>query len=69
VPGVLSEARAGSTNKVYIRAYAKWKAWSHKFPEIKILPASPQHVVLYLIFLSDCSTSFSVINIAACAIA
>ena len=69
VPGVLSEARAESTNKVYIRAYAKWKTWSHKFPEIKILPASPEHVVLYLIFLSDCSTSFSVINIAACAIA
>ena len=64
LPGVLAEARANSTNKLYANAYKKWKAWTIEHKLSSALPANPQFVVLYLLHLAQFALSFSVIKVA-----
>jgi site-specific recombinase XerD len=68
VPAVLTQARAPSTNKSYSLAYKRWRLWAQDYPEIRALPASHLHVLLYLVHLDQTATSFSTINLAVCAI-
>ena len=69
LPGVLEKARAPTTNKAYNSAFSKWQSWSNNYDEVVSVPANPLHIVLYLIFLARSASSFSVINLAICAIA
>jgi integrase len=69
LPGILFQARAPSTNKVYSAAYEKWKNWTRLYDEVDCLPAAPLHVVVYLLYLARCSSSFSCINTTVCALA
>ena len=54
---------------MYIAAFKKWQVWASKHALVRELPASPQHVALYLVFLSNTATSFSTIKLAASSIA
>jgi integrase len=67
--GVLAQARASSTNLVYMKAFSKWKAWTLAHSKVEFLPAVPQFVSLYLIHIANTALSFSVIKAAACGIA
>ena len=62
VPGILYNARAENTTKSYHAAFAKWIEWASAYPEIKVLPAEPVHIVLYLTHLAHSVKSFSSIN-------
>jgi integrase len=63
LPGVLVDARASSTTKLYMQAYKKWKDWTFKHSKLA-LPADPQVVVLYLLHLAKSANSFSVLKVA-----
>ena len=62
VPDLLSKARAPNTNKAYTASFNKWSTWAGKFPEVKVLPAAPSHIVLYLSELSQHAKNFATIN-------
>ena len=68
IPEVLCKARAPNTNKSYGLAFKRWTRWAEEYPEISVLPAQPLHIILFLIFLAKTAKSYSVINIAVCAI-
>jgi integrase len=67
--GVLAQARASSTNQAYMRSFQKWKEWTLSHSKVRILPANPQFVALYLIDLANSAASFSVVKAAVCGIA
>jgi integrase len=69
LPSVLVHSRAASTTKVYRLAYLKWKVWTDRFPHVKCIPASPDHVALYLIFLGQTAASVSVLKLACSSLA
>jgi site-specific recombinase XerD len=68
LPGVLIQARSSATNLAYKNAFQKWMDWSVAYNGISCLPASPQHVALYLIHVGNIANSFSTVNLASCAI-
>ena len=52
LPAVVLRGKAPSTVKKYSGAFLRWKRWAQKKKtEIRILPACPLHVALYLTFL------------------
>ena len=57
-------ARQPATVSKYSQAFAKWKDWAEKFPEISILPVSPSSLALYLQFLIDQNSPISTIDAA-----
>ena len=68
VPGILFHARAENTTKSYHAAFSKWIDWAAAYPEIKVLPAQPVHIVLYLTHLAHSVKSFSSISQFTCAV-
>jgi hypothetical protein len=69
LPEVLTAARAPATNTLYTAAFKRWRVWTDNFVSIVALPASPQGIMLYFLHLSKQAHSFSVINLAASALA
>lgn len=52
LPVVVLRSKAPSTVRKYNGAFLRWKQWAQKKnTKIRILPASPLHVALYLAFL------------------
>ena len=68
IPDILYSSRAESTNHSYGLAYKKWRLWASAYPEVLPLPAQANHVLLYLVELEKQATSFSILNLAVCAI-
>ena len=64
LPGVLAEARAPSTNRLYANAYSRWKVWAIGHNISTALPADSHLLVLYLLHLAQDASSFSVIKVA-----
>ena len=59
IPDVLTHVRAQTTNKAYGLAHRRWWMWTFKYPEIRPLPASPLHVILYLVHLDKNAKLYS----------
>ena len=58
LPLVVLQSRAPSTVKKYGGAFLHWKRWAlSKRADIPTLPANPLHVVLYLMFLIQKSST------------
>jgi site-specific recombinase XerD len=68
IPVLLQQARAPTTNLAYGLAYKRWVSWSKQYSEIKLLPAEPLHVGIYITFLARSAKSFATINLALSAI-
>jgi integrase len=69
IPDVLDSARAPSTSALYKNAFQKWSVWVRKYPTLVVMPATPETVMLYFMFLRQSAHSFSTINLASSAIA
>jgi integrase len=69
IPAVLGSARAPATSSIYKNAFQKWSVWVGQYPSLVALPAKPETVMLYLMFLKKTANSFSTINLAISSIA
>ena len=50
-------SRADSTTASYLSGFRRWRSWASRFPEIRVLPATPAYVSLSLLSLFQASTS------------
>ena len=62
VPGVVLKSRQDGTVKGYTAGFARWKRWAQNFPEIKVLPAEPRYVALYLTSIFQMSKSHAPVS-------
>ena len=57
LPEVVLGSRADSTTAPYFSGFRRWRSWASRFPEIRVLPATPAYVSLSLLSLFQASTS------------
>ncbi len=69
LPTVVLSAKAPSTVKKYAGAFKRWKAWARQKQEVRVFPAKPLHVALYLAYLIKKSATSAPVEEAVNALA
>ena len=62
-PSVMQNARKANTLKSYRTYSSKWKRWTERFQEVKLLPAEDKYVGVYLLDLITQGETLNIINI------
>ena len=61
LPGVMRNARATNTLKVYDAAWQRWIKWATPFHEVCVCPADPYMIALYMLKVGAATQSVSMI--------
>ena len=57
LPEIVLGSRADSSALTYLSGFKRWRAWTNRFPEVAVLPATPAYVFLYLLDVLQASSS------------
>ena len=62
VPDIVLRSRQDGTVKGYSAGFARWKRWASNYSEVKVLPAEPKYVALYLASIFQMSKSHAPVS-------
>ena len=69
LPSTVLASRQPNTVRIYSFGFQRWKRWAAAYKEVKVIPAEPRYISLYLVNLSEKATSNASINTAISSIA
>ena len=62
IPEVLCRSRAPNTLSTYKSHFSKWQKWAANYPEVVVMPANGNYIVLFMLSLLQLESSFSTIQ-------